>query len=62
MRIVAFRSGMIDHTLLTMLAEKNEQLARDIVRDIVPSVTRYQTNASVYHDARRRILLALDDE
>ena len=62
MRIVAFRSGMIDHTLLTMLAKKNGKLAEEIVREVVPSVAEYQTEPAVYHRARRRILAALDGD
>lgn len=62
MRIVAFRSGLTDHTLLTKLAEKDPKLAEDIVRRIVPSATEYQTDPAVYHAARRQILSALDNQ
>ena len=60
MRIVAFRSGLIDHTLLTMLAEADPKLAEEIVRGIIPSATEYRTDPAVYHAERRRILIALD--
>ncbi|HUT91621.1 MAG TPA: DUF4091 domain-containing protein [Thermoguttaceae bacterium] len=62
MRIVAFRSGLVDHTLLTMLAEKDGKLAEEIAREVVPSATEYRTDPAVYHNARRRILAALDGE
>jgi len=61
MRIVAFRSGLIDHTLLTMLAETDPKLAEDIVRGIISSATEYRTDPAVYRAARRRILIALDN-
>ena len=60
MRIVAFYSGMIDHTLLTMLAEKDRALAEALALEIIPEATRYQTDPATYHAARRRILSALD--
>ncbi len=60
MRIVAFRSGMIDHTLLTMLAEKDPTQASRIALEIAPEAIDYQTDPAVYHAARRRILSALD--
>ena len=60
MRIVAFRSGLIDHTLLIMLAEKDDELSDEIVRGMVPSATEYTTDPAVYHAARGRVLSALD--
>lgn len=60
MRIVAFRSGLIDHTLLTMLAEKDAKLAAEISDGVVPSATEYRTDPAAYHAARRRILSVLD--
>jgi hypothetical protein len=59
MRIVAFRSGLIDHTLLTMLAEKDGALAAEIADSLVPSATEYSTDPAAYHAGRRRILEAL---
>ncbi len=35
-------------------------LAEAFAHEIVPAATRYQTNPAIYHDARRRILSALD--
>ncbi len=61
MRIVAFRSGLIDHTLLTMLAEKDEKLAAKITERLFPSATEYETDPAAYHSARRQILRALDE-
>jgi hypothetical protein len=60
MRIVAFRSGLVDHTLLTKLAETDRSLAEDLVRTVIVSATQYRTDPAAYHAARRRILRALD--
>lgn len=60
MRIVAFRAGLIDHTLLTMLAEEDKDLAVQITDTLIRSATDYLTEPAVYHAARRRILEALD--
>jgi hypothetical protein len=62
MRIVAFRSGLIDHTLLAKLGETNRRLAEKIACEVIPSATEYHTDPAVYHAARRRILVALDQE
>lgn len=62
MRILAFRSGLIDHALLTMLAEKDKQLAAQITNRLVPSATEYSTDPATYHAARRQILTALDED
>ena len=61
MRIVSFRAGMIDHALLSMLAELDAELAAKIVRETFPSPTTYRTDPAVYHAARRQILTALDE-
>ena len=60
MRIVAFRAGLIDHTLLTMLANEDEDLAVQITGTLIRSATDYSTDPAAYHAARRRILEALD--
>lgn len=62
MRMVAFRAGVIDHTLLSMLGEMDQEAAASIVRETFPSPTAYRTDPAVYHAARRRVLLALDGE
>lgn len=61
MRILAFRDGLIDHTLLTMLAEKDKQLATQITNRLLPSATEYSTDPAIYHAARRQILTALEN-
>ncbi len=47
-------------SLLKLSAEKDRVLAESLVHEIVPEATRYQINPAIYHDARRRILSALD--
>ena len=45
-----------------IIAEGGPELAEKIVDEIFPSATEYQTDPTVYHSARRQILLALDKE
>ena len=60
MRILAFRTGLIDHALLTMLAKKDKELVMQITNTLVPSATEYETRPAPYHTARRQLLTALD--
>lgn len=60
MRIVAYRAGLIDHTLLSTLGEVDPEAAAGIAREVFPSPTAYSTDPAVYQAARRRVLLALD--
>lgn len=59
LRQVAFREGMIDHTLLSMLAERQPERADRIMRDIARSIRDYATEPAAFHRARRHLLVAL---
>ena len=61
MRVLAFRDGVVDYTLLSMLAAKDRSAAEAIVRTVVRSATDYETESSVYHRARRALLDALGE-
>ena len=60
LRMIAFRDGLLDHTLLTMLAKKKPALAASIARQIAPSPTGYAKDPSAYHAARKALLMGLD--
>jgi hypothetical protein len=60
MRIVQFREGTLDHTLLSMLAEHDRALADQIMGQIARNLVDYATEASSYHAARKQLLEALD--
>lgn len=60
MRQIVFRDGLVDHTLLTMLAEKDKEKVDAIMRIIVRSATDYEETGLRYHFAREKLLKALD--
>ncbi len=60
LRIVAFREGLLDHTLLAMLAEKEPDKAGEIAGKIARSLTDYATDPAAYHAARTELLDRLD--
>ena len=59
LRVIAFRAGVLDYTLLTMLAQKDAAAAEAIVKTVVRGATDYETAPSAYHRARRALLEAL---
>jgi hypothetical protein len=59
MRTVAFREGLTDHTLLTMLAEKDPARADSIMNKIARSTKDYSSDPVDYHAARKDLLEAL---
>ncbi|MDA3927200.1 MAG: DUF4091 domain-containing protein [Kiritimatiellae bacterium] len=59
-RIVSFREGLIDYTLLTMLAEREPDAVDKLVTKIAPSITQFARDSVSYHQARASILEALD--
>jgi hypothetical protein len=60
MRIIAFREGMQDRTLLQMLSENNSTEADNIMDDIARSATDWEDDPAAYYQARKDILDALD--
>lgn len=60
MRMLAFREGMIDHTLLCMLAEKDKAAADSIMNTIARTTQDYQQDSDSYHQARKDLLEALE--
>lgn len=61
MRMVAFRDGLVDHTLLQMLRGRDPQGADALRGRIARSVTDYEKSPAGYHNARRDLLVALDE-
>ena len=60
LRMVAFREGLVDHALLTMLAQTDRKAAQAIRTRILRSPIDYETSPSAYRAARRALLEALD--
>ncbi len=60
LRMVAFRDGLCDHALLTVLAKTNPQRADRIMHDIARSVRDYEKDPASFRRARRALLNALD--
>jgi len=54
--MVAFREGLLDHSLLTLLSERDPEQARQIVAGIAPSIADYERTPAAYHEARNRLL------
>ena len=59
MRMVAFREGLLDHTLLTMLARSDRGKADEIMQGIARSLYDFERRPEPYHRARRELLEAL---
>ncbi len=60
MRMVAFRDGLMDQTLLAMLTKRNPEAARRILPLVTRSIDDYARTPTPYHRAQRRLLVALD--
>lgn len=60
MRMLAYRDGLIDHTLLCMLSEKDKKTADDIMKSIARATDDYEMTKSPYHNARTKMLDALE--
>ena len=60
MRMLAFREGLLDHTLLTMLAKQDRERADAIMRRIARSLLDFERRPDAYHAARTRLLEELD--
>ena len=61
LRLIAWRDGLLDYTLLSMSAEKSPERAKTIMRAVVRSARDYENDSAVYHAARKEILEALED-
>jgi len=62
LRALTFREGLLDHTLLTMLAQRDRGRADAIMRSIARSLLDFEREPKAYHAARRELLVALDQE
>jgi len=60
LRMVAFRDGLLDHALLTLLAENDKAQADEIMATIARSLTDYAQDPGAYHRARKQLLQTLD--
>jgi len=58
-RNILFRDGLLDHTLLTMLATKNRTAADRIMDSIARDTKDYQRDTTSYHQARQALLKEL---
>jgi hypothetical protein len=61
MRMVAFREGLIDHTLLKMLEKENPDKAAEITKKIAIDPVTYSTNSYDYYQAREELLSSLSN-
>ncbi len=59
MRMIAFREGLVDHTLLSMLRDKNPQRAQEIAHSIAVDPVTYSTDSMDYHKGRFDLLKSL---
>ena len=57
--MLAFREGLLDHALLTMLAERDPVKAKEITGKLTTGLRSYSRKAADYHAARRELLRAL---
>jgi hypothetical protein len=61
LRMVAFRDGLVDYTLLSMLAERDSKRADEIMGGIARTIADYEREPEAYHRARAMLLMALDE-
>jgi len=61
LRMFAFRDGLLDHTLLMMLAERDPAKADQVMARIARSLVDFQRDPESYHKARKELLNALDE-
>jgi len=60
LRMVAFRDGLLDHSLLTMLAPRDRAEADRIMATVARSISDYEKQPEAYHTARKALLEALE--
>jgi len=56
LRMLAFRDGLVDHSLLCAVAERDPRRAYDILTGLTRSPSDYDTDPARFHDARKRML------
>jgi len=56
LRMLAFRDGLVDHSLLSLVAARDPTRAYDILTGLTRSPTDYDINPAHFHDARARML------
>ncbi|MBT3380025.1 MAG: DUF4091 domain-containing protein [Lentisphaerae bacterium] len=62
MRMMAFRDGLQDHALLTLLAARDSDQADAVARRMIRTLVRYERQPEAFHKVRAEILEALDRE
>ncbi|MFI4911846.1 MAG: carbohydrate-binding family 9-like protein [Sedimentisphaeraceae bacterium JB056] len=60
MRMLAFREGLTDYDLLSMLAEKDSETAGQILEQIIRTPVNYEKDPAAYRAARKQLLIKLD--
>lgn len=60
MRMMAFRDGLQDHALLTLLAARNRDEADALAHRVVRTLVSYERTPEAFHAARAELLEALD--
>jgi hypothetical protein len=60
MRMMAFRDGLQDHALLTLLAARNRVEADALARKMIQTLVRYERQPEAFHAARAELLESLD--
>lgn len=58
-RFEAMRDGIVDHELLSMLAEEDAETAEQLAGTLIPAFDRYQTDIETFRATRRELLSAL---
>lgn len=60
MRMMAFRDGLLDHALLSRLAERDKAMADGIMKMVATDMVDYARDPASFHVARKALLRALD--
>lgn len=56
LRMLAFRDGLVDHSLLCLVAQRDPRRAYGILTGLTRSPADYETDPARFHDARTRML------
>ncbi len=62
LRMTAFREGMLDHALPSVLARRRPEAAEALLKRVVRSLVEYSTKPEDYHALRAETLDLLDAE